>query len=72
MTLHVAYEAATVDRAGYWYRNFLYRVERERGLDFVEDLFSPFALRFRLQAGRRTSIIVSTEERSASSAEALR
>jgi len=72
LTLHVAYEAATVDRAGYWYRNFLYRVERERGLDFVEDLFSPFALRFRLQAGRRTSIIVSTEERSASSAEALR
>ena len=24
-----------------WYRNFLYQVERERGLDFVEDLAAP-------------------------------
>lgn len=43
LTLHFAYDTATVDRASYWYRNFIYRRERERGLDFVEDLFSPFA-----------------------------
>ncbi|MER3427096.1 MAG: glycogen debranching protein [Pyrinomonas sp.] len=72
LTLHFAYDTATVDRASYWYRNFIYRRERERGLDFVEDLFSPFALCFRLQAGRRTSIIVSTEERAISAAEPLR
>ena len=34
------------DTAGYWYRNFEYREERERGFDFTEDLFSPFVLKF--------------------------
>ncbi|HSB54523.1 MAG TPA: amylo-alpha-1,6-glucosidase, partial [Gemmatimonadales bacterium] len=34
-----------------WYRNFLYEVERERGLDHVEDLWSPGELRFDLAQG---------------------
>lgn len=29
---------------GDWYRNFEYEVERERGLDFREDLFQPFVI----------------------------
>ena len=29
------------ERSPTWYRNFLYSAERERGLDFVEDLASP-------------------------------
>lgn len=29
-----------------WYRNMIYREERERGLDFTEDLFSPGEFRF--------------------------
>jgi predicted glycogen debranching enzyme len=33
-----------------WYRNFLYENERERGLDFVEDLASPGTFRFDLAA----------------------
>src|SRR5215469_4612501 len=35
--LYFAHNAESVQREGYWYRNFLYRVERERGLDFQED-----------------------------------
>jgi predicted glycogen debranching enzyme len=31
-----------------WYRNFLYDAERERGLDFVEDLASPGSFAFEL------------------------
>ncbi len=31
-----------------WYRNFLYEQERERGLDFLEDLASPGVFRFDL------------------------
>jgi predicted glycogen debranching enzyme len=33
-----------------WYRNFLYEVERERGLDHVEDLASPGCFDFELGA----------------------
>ncbi|MDB5340734.1 MAG: glycogen debranching protein, partial [Planctomycetaceae bacterium] len=33
-----------------WFRNFLYRQERERGLEFSEDLASPGAFRWDLQA----------------------
>ena len=35
-----------------WYRNFLYRAERDRGLDCVEDLASPGRFAFDLEQGR--------------------
>jgi predicted glycogen debranching enzyme len=59
--LHVAHDADALDVTGYWYRNFEYDVERERGLDFVEDLFSPFALTFDLNHRAHATIIASTE-----------
>jgi predicted glycogen debranching enzyme len=34
-----------------WYRNFSYEMERERGLDFIEDLASPGIFRYDLAAG---------------------
>lgn len=34
-----------------WYRNFVYEQERERGLDFTEDLASPGSFRWELSAG---------------------
>jgi predicted glycogen debranching enzyme len=34
-----------------WYRNFVYQQERERGLDFTEDLAAPGVFRFDLTAG---------------------
>ena len=36
---------------GKWYRGFLYQIERERGLDFTEDLYSPGYFTMELKAG---------------------
>src|SRR5690242_19268677 len=47
-TLFVNHDGAEVEKTGVWYRNFEFDRERERGLDFVEDLFQPYELRFDL------------------------
>lgn len=61
-SLHLAHNAVELRKTGNWYRNFEYDVERERGLDFLEDLFNPFVLRFDLRLRRPASIIASTEQ----------
>ena len=43
-TLSLAHNAAAVEASGFWYRNFEYSIEQERGFDFHEDLFQPFVL----------------------------
>jgi predicted glycogen debranching enzyme len=58
-SLHLAHNAVELRKTGDWYRNFEYGVERERGLDFSEDLFSPFVLRFDLRLRRQGSVIAS-------------
>jgi predicted glycogen debranching enzyme len=63
--LHVAHNANAVDTTGFWYRNFEYAVERERGLDFREDLFSPFALNVDLVAQQTLNIIASIQREAA-------
>src|SRR5215469_10503048 len=62
-SLHLAHNAAELKQTGDWYRNFEYDAERERGLDYSEDLFNPLALRFDFRIRRQASIIASTEER---------
>jgi predicted glycogen debranching enzyme len=47
-SLYFANDAAQIESTGHWYRNFEYDAERERGLDFQEDLFNPCVLRFNL------------------------
>jgi predicted glycogen debranching enzyme len=42
-----------------WYRNFLYDVERERGLDAVEDLASPGVFAFELASRDGAAMILS-------------
>lgn len=59
--LHLAHEAAVLEPTGYWYRNFEYQVERERGLDYSEDLFNPCLLRFDLRQHTQATVIASTE-----------
>jgi predicted glycogen debranching enzyme len=61
--LHLAHNAIELQKTGDWYRNFEYEAERERGLDFSEDLFNPFSLCFDLRSRRQASIIASTEQR---------
>ena len=62
-TLFLAHNAAHAQTGGSWYRNFEYDAERERGLDFTEDLFNPLLLSFDLRARRSASVIASTEVR---------
>ena len=62
-SLHVAHNAIELRKTGDWYRNFEYDAERERGLDFSEDVFNPFTLCFDLHLHRQASIIASTQQR---------
>lgn len=41
-----------------WYRNFVYLLERERGLDFLEDLASPGVFAFTVRAGQNASVLL--------------
>ena len=68
--LYLSHTGARVERSGYWYRNFEYDAERERGLDFREDLFNPCVLTFEMR-GARADIVASTERRPADSVGAL-
>ena len=61
-SLHLAHNAAELRRTGDWYYNFGYDAERERGLDFSEDLFNPLLLTFDLRLRRQAAIIASTFE----------
>jgi predicted glycogen debranching enzyme len=62
-SLYFTHNAGEFERSGAWYKNFEYDAERERGLDFEEDLFNPFLLSFNLRHRRHASIIASTEPR---------
>ena len=60
--LHLAHNAASVDHNGFWYRNFEYAIEKERGFDFTEDLFQPFALKFDLSEPATVIASIETSE----------
>jgi predicted glycogen debranching enzyme len=60
-SLFFAHNAETVEKTSAWYRNFEYAIEKERGFDFTEDLFQPFALTFDLNEA--AIVVVSTEKR---------
>jgi len=68
--LHFAHNATAIEEQGSWYRNFEYVEERKRGLDFHEDLYSPFGLRFDLSGTMTATVIASQEPRSAEIASA--
>jgi predicted glycogen debranching enzyme len=70
--LYFAHDAVQLLEQGYWYKNFLYRVERERGLDFEEDLYNPFVLSWNLSKERGANVIASTEQRDIEQATATR
>jgi predicted glycogen debranching enzyme len=44
-----------------WYFNFEYLVEKARGQDFQEDLFTPGVFKCRLKAGDKLGVIASTQ-----------
>jgi predicted glycogen debranching enzyme len=65
-SLHFVHDADALDGTGFWYRRFEYQEERERGLDFQEDLYSPFSLLFDLGRRSTASLLASTEARDVS------
>ncbi len=61
--LYFSHDAGRVEKSGDWYYNFEYQKERERGLDYVEDLFQPFVLHFDLNARPQAGLMASLEPR---------
>jgi predicted glycogen debranching enzyme len=70
--LYLVHDDAEIRPGGNWYRNFEYDAERERGLDFQEDLFNPCVLVFDLNSNDCPALIASTEAHSSSTADSLR
>jgi len=70
--LYFAHDAIQLQHQGYWYKNFLYRMERERGLDFEEDLYNPFVLSWKLSKERSANVAASTGQRDIGQAAATR
>src|SRR5450755_218998 len=64
-SLYLNHSGADLQPADFWYRNFEYERERERGLDFREDLFNPLVLTFDLNRDASVSVAASTERRPA-------
>jgi predicted glycogen debranching enzyme len=71
-SLYLANNADSIEATGVWYRTFEYDAERERGLDFQEDLFNPCVLRFDPNSSARATVIASTEPRKTTAAEEYR
>ena len=71
-SLYLAHDADEVRGSAEWYRHFEYRWERERGLDFREDLFHPCTLLRDLRAGAGLTVVASTEVRDVRWADRLR
>jgi predicted glycogen debranching enzyme len=65
--LHFANNASKIDKTGFWYKNFEYSIEKERGFDFREDLFQPFTLTFDLN--KPAVVIASTERQNVANAQ---
>jgi predicted glycogen debranching enzyme len=60
--LVIRHTADFFSRDGYWYKNFEYVREQERGLDFSEDLFSPGYFRTVVKNGTSLWFFASAEE----------
>jgi predicted glycogen debranching enzyme len=70
--LYFAHNPNSIEATGAWFYNFVYDRERERGLDFQEDLFNPLVCKFDLAKQATATIIASTGPHDARHAPALR
>lgn len=70
--LYLSHSPAAVETRGDWYFHFELNAERDRGLDFDEDLFAPATLSFDLSHSPYAAVIASTEIRDAGQAANLR
>jgi predicted glycogen debranching enzyme len=70
--LWFAHNAVSVAKEGFWYFNFEYPIERERGLESHEDLFCPFVFKFDLEPEKAAVVIASTIAHKAEESAALK
>jgi predicted glycogen debranching enzyme len=59
--LYLLIPGATFKAQPDWFYNFEYLVEKARGQDFQEDLFTPGVFKYRLKAGDKLGVIASTQ-----------
>lgn len=69
--IYLAHNADRFERAGYWYKTFEYQREKERGLEYHEDLYSPGEFGFLVKEGDKAHLVCSTEGRRMRSVEVL-
>jgi predicted glycogen debranching enzyme len=60
-SLQIHHNGAEIEDTGHWYNAFAYSIEQERGFDFTEDLYQPFAMKFDL-AKEPVTVIASTDD----------
>ena len=71
--IFVAHGKGTWTNRCFWYRNFEYQQERDRGFDYHEDAYNPGMVSVSLDAGEAAYIILTTDEKYVSfSGEALK
>jgi len=63
--LYLSHNAEGFEDKGYWYRNFEYKREYERGLESCEDLYSPGQLTYLLRENESCAFIASLEPKDA-------
>lgn len=51
--LRISYPEGTLESEPQWWYNFLYRCDKERGQDFIEDLFSPGVIKYHINTDSR-------------------
>jgi predicted glycogen debranching enzyme len=56
---YVFSDKAKYEEAGYWYRNFIYNEERERGYDYQEDVYNPGHFTVQLEEGDSVRVAAS-------------
>src|SRR5262249_6204083 len=71
-SLCLAHTDAEIRQDAAGYRKFEYTLEQERGLDYLEDWFSPMTGVFDVDRNPRPAIIASTEARAAEDADRYR
>lgn len=60
--LYLMHHSDQVEHTAYWYRNFEYKVEYDRGLESYEDLYSPGHFIYLLREGETSGLVASLKE----------
>lgn len=69
--MRLAHDAETVTETFFWYRGLEYDLDRERGFEFTEDLFSPVCFAWDLSARPAATLVASLGGRTAAEASEL-